>query len=301
MKNLKLKISRKEDENINKKDHKEKDKDKDKKKENEKGKDKEKGKGKTTYNIYNYQHNKWLQYELFSEHPAMLTYLPETLEMSEENFQYFIDKYGECVAKQQIGQQGIGFYSISKPNRHIESYRVKFLNQTRLFYSAKDVCKFFASKKTPYIVQQKINLVRVNNGITDIRVILQELDNNKWVVTGKCVKIAPPKFVVTYTGQPGREVKTINCLNRAHGKTIYSTEELDDLLNLLAYTAIDILKPHLETHILGLDVGIDTDGRLWLIEAANTHPQLKMFTQLKNKEMYRNILKHKSKYLNKNR
>jgi len=283
MKNSYLKISRKEDEdkNINKKVKKEK--------------------GKHEYNFHNYQHNKWLQYELFSEHSAMLTYLPETLEMSEENFQYFIDKYGECVAKQQIGQQGIGFYSITKPNNYKELYRVKFLNQSRLFYSAKDVCKFFAAKKTPYIVQQKINLVRVNNGITDIRVILQELDNNKWVVTGKCVKIAPPKFVVTYTGQPGREVKTINCLNKAHGKTMYSTEELDYLLNLLAYTAIDILKPHLETHILGLDIGIDTDGRLWLIEAANTHPQLKMFTQLKNKEMYRNILKHKSKYLNKNR
>lgn len=242
----------------------------------------------------NYQHNKWDQHNLLLSYESMKPFLPETMNMSLENLQYYINKYGECVAKQHMGQLGNGFYTITRLKAKTSAFLVKNLDSTVSFDSIEQVYEFFAQKKTPYMIQQKIDLVKVNDGITDVRVILQEVSPGIWNVTGKCVKIAPPNCVVTYTGRPDREVSTIDCLSRDYGKTPFTAEELNTRLNVVALAIINILKPYLKNPILGLDIGVDTKGRIWLIEAANTHPHLTMFTKLPDKTMLDNILKHKA-------
>lgn len=68
-------------------------------------------------------------------------------------------------------------------------------------------------------------------------------------------------------------------------------ETLDQIIELSKMVADTIDKNH-PYRELGIDLAIEKSGGIWIIEA-NPHPGHKLFKQLPNHGMVRNILKNK--------
>ncbi|MEB3102904.1 YheC/YheD family protein [Ferviditalea candida] len=113
-----------------------------------------------------------------------------------------------------------------------------------------------------YIVQQKIHLAKVGGRPFDVRVMVQRKRNSSvWVVTGKLAKIAGPGYIITNTARSkGRVEQLATAIRKYYG--------------------------YLNT--VGLDMGVDVNGRVWIIET-NFAPMISLFYRLRDKTMYRRI------------
>jgi glutathione synthase/RimK-type ligase-like ATP-grasp enzyme len=126
----------------------------------------------------------------------------------------------------------------------------------------------------PYIVQQGLSLLTFKDSTFDIRVIYQKNGDGEWGIGKKFVRVAPHGSSISNLSRGGTAEtykKVLAAIFNQNGELIKSkNEELNNICQTVATT--------LETNSqqiygeLGLDIGIDNEGNLWLIEV-NSKPR----------------------------
>lgn len=242
--------------------------------------------GKRIFNYPNF--DKWQMHQLLKQ--SLHEYLPKTVIYSEpKDVRNMLRKYSSIYIKPINGRLGkyvlmvtripsgvlVRFGHDSKSAKHFKSWR-NFRNFLRKLL-----------KKDSYLIQQAINLVTVENKIIDFRVIVVKNKHAIWENIGVFARYGMKNSIVsniTAGGQAeigSRTLKTVFNLTK--------TERKDLILRIyqLIKTAITVLENH-GYHLgnLGFDIGIDKNGKIWLIEINNQNPDHFIAVKANKKKLF---------------
>jgi len=117
----------------------------------------------------------------------------------------------------------------------------------------------------PYLVQERVQLAEMNGRPFDLRVTVQRGWGGEWQVTGMFAKLAPAGGFVSNIARGGEAITSSSALESAFAKDkAASIRRAAMSLGLSIARALDSSLPGLAD--IGLDIGINGEGRLFFIE-----------------------------------
>ncbi|HDX9614587.1 TPA: YheC/YheD family protein [Bacillus toyonensis] len=239
--------------------------------------------------------NKKSMYQLFKTDPHLTSLIPETKEIKNESaFISFLDQYRDVIVKPISGSLGKGIMRLIVGANN--QYTLQHTNKIFQFTDTSELLLFLKQKikSKPYIIQQYIQLAKVKNSPFDLRVIVQQKSNDcTWKVTGIYAKVAFDGYFTTNLAKKGTAITVNQAINDSNLKEMNSKELLQQI-NVTALRVAHLLKKISPHHrIWGLDMGIDSNGALWIIEV-NSKPGIKGFKRLEDQNMYQTIQNYKN-------
>ncbi|MDR3552719.1 MAG: YheC/YheD family protein, partial [Clostridia bacterium] len=215
--------------------------------------------------------NKWDLYRWLSKDPSVAPHLPETMRYASAGATLDAAQHlGKVFIKPVSGLGGRRIARLSwQGDAFMLEYREDCGNRLLTFESRADAAdalqKRFSAGK--FLIQQGVELLDYQGGIFDFRCIMQKDQTGRWVC----------KSIIGRRGRKGSIVSNITS-----GGHAFSIEDLTpaaaaldlpvriEALALKVCQALDSCGIH--CGILGVDIGADTQGRLWLFEANNRDP-----------------------------
>jgi len=229
--------------------------------------------------------DKWVHYRIMKKDSRLLAALPDTMLMGKGNVQALLNKYEGIFLKPRRGYHGYGVIQVlAKPNR---TYELHSEHNRKIYRGIQPIYSF--RRFHHYIVQQRIPLLTIKGKPFDIRVMVQRNSKSPWTVTGLFAKVAARGYVITNAA--GMIMKAEEALQRCILKP--RRQEVLSRIHAISLRAARRLHhsfPGLRT--VGLDVGLDRRGEVWIIEV-NFKPDIAPFLLFKDKTMYRKIMRYK--------
>lgn len=200
---------------------------------------------------------------------ALSRHVPETHWYNAKTLTRMLTAYPMLYIKPDKGSQGTGIIRVKRINNSesLISFKAsskKYLN-TKI---ASEVAKRMLHGKK-YIIQQGISLATYQKKPFDMRIVLQK-PSNQWLLTWMSAKVAPRSdSIVTNVAKGACDAKIKEVLRGADQRLDVPTvlKELSEV----SYKIARKLGSRFPLRIVGLDMGIDKDGKVWFIEA-NTNP-----------------------------
>jgi hypothetical protein len=227
-------------------------------------------------------------YEILKQHEEMLPFLPETKRyQSESDVVSFLSDHGKIVLKPNGGSHGRGIVAIEKHPNYFEvrersqlnnpfHYKIKSEIKLRLW-----IKKFVG--ETRYIIQPFLELTTQDNRPFDVRILVQKNGNLEWETTGLAVRIGKSNTITSNLHGGGQATTLEPFLDENYPMEMIPdiTEQINRISTLTPPLIEENHGPLLE---LGLDVGIDRKGSLWLLEV-NSKPGRTIFLKTGEKEI----------------
>jgi hypothetical protein len=245
--------------------------------------------------------NKSDVYKLLDNEPEALRHLPESVNNpSAEQIKELLEKHQFLYYKPTAGSLGIGIYRLTyHPRRgYFVRYRRSTGNVLLRFSNFSSLMKMLRARHgsglSNYVVQQGIRLVEIDNCPIDFRFHMHKDGRNQWVVAGIGAKKAGRGSVTTHIKNGGSLMTPQQALSHTFGDRADSVlQEAKDVAVRLS-EAIERNYNHTLGE-LGLDIGIDREGAVWMFEA-NAKPGRSIFKHPALKEQGRTsmelILEH---------
>lgn len=238
--------------------------------------------------------NKWLVYEALQKKPFIVPYLPSTYLVNDWNFMKDImTKEHSVIIKPIAGAQGKGIIVLTKKD---DQYFLKTAENPAALQkiSEEDGCKLCLDLKNQYIIQPFLPLVK-NGSPLDLRIYLHKNKDGQWIEAAKAFRKGEQKHFVANLAQGATIVPFENM------KTMWSKEKWHDihtaLTNIINTVPLQLESYFLPLFDLGIDVGIDHDGKTWILEV-NSKPGRKiLFQNNDRKESYISTLLSYIQYL----
>lgn len=218
----------------------------------------------------------------------MIEYLPETQLFTPEALWEYTEKYTRVMLKPSGGGGGVGIIQVTALSD--DRYLVHSGNWRRVVKGKEQTLLFVRSLFRPkqYLLQPKIPLANIDGRPFDVRVMIQRRGEKRpWIVTGWLAKLAGPGFVVTNVARSRGKVLPLNTAIRLSGIEA-PPHLLEEVREVAMAVANRLGKAYPTLREIGLDLGIDIDGKPWVIEA-NFRPALSLFQRLKDHTFYRRI------------
>lgn len=229
--------------------------------------------GKRVFNSSTF--DKWEMYTWFKHSSELKPFLPQTKIFRElVDVQQMIEKFGAVYIKPIKGMQGKRVAKVHKQEKEVtieyiqqdskEDYRFNSL------YEAKDFLEeHFGEEK--FILQQPLNL-RFNHSIIDFRVIMVKDHTGTWNNYGIMGRNGVKGQIVSNRHRGGKVEHADITLDRMFREKdkIKEYKEKMEKVALLAASTIENCGFHFGK--LGIDIGIDVDGNVWLIEINHRNP-----------------------------
>ena len=141
-----------------------------------------------------------------------------------------------------------------------------------------------------YIVQQGIQMLTHDGNPFDTRIMVQKSRSGRWETTGYLAKVGAPQQIVTnfHSGGTPQELRPILSRHMTRNEALLYESRL---CRLGEQVAVHYYRSFPGLTEVGLDVAIDRDLRPWILEV-NTRPLADLFKKLKDKSMYRTMLRY---------
>ncbi|MEH7178410.1 YheC/YheD family protein [Neobacillus vireti] len=237
---------------------------------------------------YRFSDGKWDWYQVLRGEKEIFPYLPVTYFYHDNLLLQYLDKFKSCIIKPNLSQWGRGLALISQLENqtfeiHSERKIIPIDHSNELL---KEISERFLSKKS-YLLQEKIPLPTIKGCPFDIRVMVQRKSvNSEWVVTGRITRTAAAGFIVTNVA------RALTSLEDAIEASNLNLRNIDSLIweldRLCMLVAKQLEKVYPDARMWGMDIGIDSFGKPWFIEA-NLVPDISIFRYLADKTMLTTI------------
>ncbi len=227
--------------------------------------------------------SKWSIHRMLSGSPTVAAHIPATRPFNHSSFTSLLKKYKQVFIKPVGGSRGRGVIKVSALEG--TKYRVHVYNKKVIFNSSTAVYKYARKLlgSTRCIVQKGIPLANIYGRPFDIRVMVQRTSRDKpWHVTGMLAKVAGRNYVITNVRRSRGRVVPFSSVVKST-----AVKQRINSLALATANRLAVFHPGLRT--IGLDVGITSGGRVYLIEA-NSRPMLALFKRLSDRSSYRRIV-----------
>ncbi|WP_124726908.1 YheC/YheD family protein [Staphylospora marina] len=219
-------------------------------------------------------------HEILSTHPEIKPFLPPTARyQTPKDVLERLDKFGSVLIKPNGGSHGRGVVAInrtgdkwwvrgrSKANHSFETWFFRlddFLRWIRDFIG-----------NTRYVIQPFLDLTTADGRPFDVRILVQKNEQFAWETTGMAVRIGNPRTITSNLHGGGQAVKFEEFLAGNYDESLANTIRKN--IRFLSRTVPShIEKNHGPLLELGLDVGIDKKGNVWILEV-NSKPGRTVF------------------------
>ena len=247
--------------------------------------------------------NKWRITRLFLKEPTLARWMPETVEYSGTNLNSMLEKHPLLYIKPG---NGTGGSSIVRVNRLPSGYEVlgrsRRLTKSRTRLATPVQLKRWLDVWTVkerihdgiFMIQQGLDLSLVEGRVTDARLLIQKTDSGEWDVTGMGMRVGAPGSSTSNLHGGGKAASFESVVARRFGaeKAASIRQECHDL----AFAVVKVIESQFGSMMeFGLDIGIDTEGRVWLIEV-NPKPGRDLFKSIGNGSLYRTAVERPIRY-----
>ena len=220
--------------------------------------------------------NKWKVYQLLVTDPILNRYLPETRLLTIESFKEMLQKHSTLFVKPSNGSLGKGIIKVTRNKNGTMDFVI--YGRGKVKNHAETPEGFF--KKTArirgdksYIVQQGIRLAVYRGSTFDLRIIYQKNREGKWQQGKKFVRVAPRGSSISNLSSGGRVEISRRILHYLFNSKDKVNSKFEEVKGLCLQTAVILEEKSGGIYgELGMDIGIDKNGALWLIEV-NSKPR----------------------------
>jgi glutathione synthase/RimK-type ligase-like ATP-grasp enzyme len=219
---------------------------------------------------------KWSVHKVLIKHPEVAIHIPTT-QLFRQPSQLFrwLKEHDSAVLKPESGTQGKGILIITKTGASdFELLGRSMQNQpiARQFSNPFSLIRWLVTfiGHRSYLLQRYLTL-RTDQGFAyDIRVLMQKGRRGLWEQTGMALRVGQPNSITSNLHGGGKGADVYPNLEQQFGP-----ERAKALIITINQLSV-IIPPMLEEHFgrlaeLGLDIGIDQKGDVWVIEV-NSKP-----------------------------
>ncbi|MFC4077268.1 YheC/YheD family protein [Salinithrix halophila] len=235
--------------------------------------------------------SKALKTQVMLTNAGLRKFIPATSWYSGKALEKMMAAFPTVFIKPDKGGGGAGIVRVRQREDSIEiCYRKECrCTDSRSLHTVLDN---FLNPHKRYLIQQGIEMAKVGGRPFDIRILMQK-PKSEWMVGGMAAKVAAKGLFITNHCKGGKPLPVEEALDRAYGQgNPLKSTILSDLIQIGRLTAevLDSRFPGIRE--LGLDVGPDSEGRLWIFEV-NTRPNFHLFRRLERDQYRRIIHRHK--------
>lgn len=225
---------------------------------------------------------KWETFKILSHNPALVAHIPDTrLIKSFKQVDGMINKYQAVYLKPVAGTKGRNIIKVVK-NRKSSTYQYQYhLNNQTIKGTAASLEQLRHNLQPimggrAYIIQKQINLIKAEGNIIDVRILVQKDHLGQWGVTGMACRVGKSGAITSNISSGGSGRKLDSVLRRTFNDQ-EQILEIEKTLNSVALMAASTLEKSIGgCGEMGIDLGIDRDGRVWFIET-NLRPARQVF------------------------
>lgn len=222
--------------------------------------------------------DKWRMHVELSRNERLRRYLPETaLYGGLHDLERFLSAYRTVYVKPVGGSLGLGIIRLQRTAHGFVAAHQP--GETLLIHRAptvRELARIVArlTRRGPYVIQQGLPLARWNGRPFDVRILMQRTTGGAWTLTKMFSRItAPGRFTANLT-RGGQGCRIGLLLRRVYGKRHAALHRSLQEAGFEIAREIEGSVPGVVGE-LGLDLGLDRRGRIWLIEV-NSKPFLQM-------------------------
>jgi hypothetical protein len=222
--------------------------------------------------------------------PELQQHLPETHWLTHSRTLRMMRTYSSLFIKPNHGSGGTG---IIRAKRTQNGYEVR-CGQKHKHVSSNSLYKTIQTYWKPsqkYLIQRGLRLAQYDGSIFDIRIYMQKPES-KWIISGMVSRVAAPNQYVTNYHKGGHAEPLHKVLSTLLANNRSKVNDCLNRITNLSYIIAETINKRHSIRELGIDLGIEKNGRLWIIEA-NSKPGHMLFTQLPDKSMLHNIMRNK--------
>ncbi len=238
----------------------------------------------------NHYFSKWEMYRWYSGNPELSGNMPFTCVLkSDDDVFSMLAKYGKVFVKPISGLGGHGITQVTATeNGYAFKYREKGENVTELKASKEDAAEYIKIKfgSGRYLVQQPIDLIRINDCVVDFRCIMQKNQSGSWVCMAIIGRYGKKGSIVSNISSGG----TAFILSSADSPAPLHGEKAELLSSEISAFALDVCKAldeyGLNIGTVGIDIGADNNSKLWLIEINNRDPDPTIALDANDRALY---------------
>lgn len=211
-------------------------------------------------------------------------FVPETTLLSTSDLKYFLDKYNFTFAKSNYGSFGEEVLRLEQTENSYLCRTGGVKVKEWVFYNITNLYEFLLEELgADTILQNDIALAKLNDRIFDMRVLCQKDISGQWNITAINFRVAPAGGVITNHSAGADEVLVVPGDKLPHPDLSWESITCFTKKILLALEAVFGTMGE-----IGLDVGLDMQGKLWLIEA-NSKPNTIGYRELTTEDIYSQV------------
>ncbi|MGG1556194.1 YheC/YheD family protein [Paenibacillus ferrarius] len=232
---------------------------------------------------------KWEVARMLAKDSALLPYLPETARLhSGAQLKAWLAEKQEAFLKPEGGSQGKGALHVQRTNEAGSERYVAEGRDGRNQPLSRTFPDFLACWQwlrmiigaRPYLLQAYLSLHTAEGIAYDVRSLMQKNGRGLWEMTGVGVRAGKPGSLTSNLHGGGKAEEVSSFLTRQFGDA--KAKELLSVITELSLRIPPLLEnDHGRLVELGLDFGIDTQGRIWILEI-NSKPGRTLFAELRN-------------------
>ncbi|RXT15274.1 YheC/YheD family protein [Ammoniphilus sp. CFH 90114] len=233
--------------------------------------------------------SKWHKFKLLKKCRHLSSTLPSTKPFSKKRLWKMLKKHRELVLKPVGTKGGEGILQLTSIGN--DRYKIHYEDRQKKMRGKKAAIReiFKRMKGNSYIIQQKIQLATIHDRPFDLRVMVQRGKRTPWKVTGKLAKWAGKGYLVTNIKRSKGKVLSLKQAIQQSSVKTKNKQKLSSKIHDIALSSAKCLtKSYRWLRTVGMDMGIDHKGKIWIIEA-NFAPDITLFLKLKNKKMFHRI------------
>ncbi|MBB6634029.1 YheC/YheD family protein [Cohnella thailandensis] len=224
-------------------------------------------------------------------------HVPLTRTMDRETLREMLHKYGMIYVKPVGGTFGRGVirveYSPGSPDVYqfqSEENKFRFHDFDSMYDSL-----LIVKRKTSYLAQQGIELLKYRKRRFDLRVMVQRNPKGHWETTGIIGRLAHPRKIVTnyHSGGTPMAIEILIAEHLRGHTTISAYRQKLGSLGVEVARALERRFPRIQE--IGVDVAVDQNLKPWILEV-NTLPDPFIFRKLKDRSAFRRIYRYAVAY-----
>lgn len=237
--------------------------------------------------------SKWSKTRALLHNKRIRPMVLKTVRFNRPQLYKMLQEFGMVYVKPDIGTHGLGVMKVEKVDAQ---FRYQHGREIRTYVSYDLLCEAIRkeTKGRRYLVQRGVNLLTHRGRKFDIRVMVQMSPLKKWETTGLIGRLAAPNKIVTNYHSGGTPLPVPRLL-----KGHLNKEAIEQQMRKLGQLGVETGKVMRSRFPgvceLGVDVGIDSALKHWIIEV-NTRPDPYIFRRLPDPAVFRRIKRYAEAY-----
>ncbi len=235
--------------------------------------------------------SKWDMYQWFSGDAELNPHLPVTVPYgSPQDVLAMLARFPVVYIKPVSGLRGRGIVRMSAANPGFScEYRANRKNRRIPLADWAQACAYLERRfhSGKYLIQQAVDLLEYQGGIIDFRCVLQKDQAGAWVCQAIVGRSGAKGSIVSNISSGGAAFPAADILQRALATSLETIAQQQNEMAAFAIRVCHKLDGYgIHCGTLGLDVGLDSQGKLWLIEINNRDPDPTIALDIQDAELY---------------